>query len=425
MNRFVLRAARVATPTEILDDGFVVVEGGQVGEVGRGRPPSRQEVTDLGDRLIAPGYVDVHVHGGGGAQVNCGSEEQVEASVRRMARFHATHGTTSLVATTVSDDQEALCRGVEGVLAVARSGRTDGGLPGDGRPGDGRPGNGGLGAHVLGSNLEGPWISPARAGAQYVGALRLPSLDELRELVKRSEGTVRLLTIAPELDGAMEVIAAARSLDVVVSIGHTGADYETAVAAFEAGARHATHLFNAMAPIHHRQPGPVAAALNDDRIFLEIIADGVHIHPALISLVAHLAPERLVLVTDAIGATGSPPGRYRLGPVEVLVSEGKAVLADRKETVAGSVLTMDAAVALAVRVAGVPLLTALRAASLHPAQALGEHGKGRLLPGADADMVVLDNDLSLAATIIGGQPAYDPTGLMGGMLPSVVEAPAP
>ncbi|MGH9107284.1 MAG: N-acetylglucosamine-6-phosphate deacetylase, partial [Acidimicrobiales bacterium] len=391
MSGFILSCSRLATPTEMLEDGFVVVDGSSVAEVGRGTPPvSMFPLVDLGDVLVAPGFIDVHVHGGGGSEVNCATREEVEASVRKLVRFHAGHGTTALVATTVSDSPEALRTAVEAVAAVTEGQRSG----------------------VLGTHLEGPWISPRRAGAQFPGALRPPSTAELADLVSRGRGTLRLITMAPELEGALEVIAAARAAGIVVSIGHTDADYETARAAFDAGARHATHLFSAMAPIHHRRPGPVAAALADDRVFLEIIADGVHIHPALISLVAALAPERLVLMTDAIGATGTPPGRHRLGRQEVLVSESRAVLADHQETLAGSVLTMDRAVKIAVGTSGVPLLTALRAASLHPAMVLGERRKGRLERGADADIVVLDEDMAVVATVVGGRVAHDPRGAL-------------
>jgi len=403
---FVLTASRVATPTELLHDGFVVVEGRSVREVGQGSPPQDLfPIVELGETLVAPGFVDVHVHGGGGAQVNCATREEVESSVRKMAQFHATHGTTALVATTVSDSPEALRTAVEGVAAVALA----------------------PGAAVLGSNLEGPWIARSRAGAQFPDALRPPSIAEFHDLVARSQGTLRLVTVAPELDGALQLIAAACAAGVVVSIGHTDADYETATAAFEAGARHATHLFNAMAPIHHRRPGPVAATLADDRVYLEIIADGIHIHPALISLVARVAPERLVLVTDAIGATGTAPGLHRLGPLEVVVKDGRAVLAGHEETVAGSILTMDRAVALAVHVASVPLLIALQAASLHPAMALDESRKGRLTSGADADIVLLDQDLSVISTIVGGEVVYDPTGVLAPLAHEVAlpEVPVP
>ena len=427
MSRYVLRAASVATPYEMLADGFVVVEGGTVAAVGIGPAPAGPgPVIDLGDLLLAPGFVDLHVHGGGGAQVNCATRQEVEASVQQMARFHTAHGTTSLVPTTVSDAPAALATAVEGVAAVARPravvgngkvgphGTHPDGARADGARANGMPGPAAVApiATVLGSHLEGPWISKSKAGAQYPGAIRPPSVVELNDLLERGRGTVRLVTIAPELDGALQLIAAARAAGAVVSIGHTDADYETAFAAFDAGARHATHLFNAMASIHHRRPGPVAAALADERVTLEIIADGVHIHPALIALVANLAPARLVLVTDAIGATGARPGRHRLGPIEVVVSDGRAVLAGQEETVAGSVLTMDRAVALTVHEAGVPLLTALRAASLHPAQALGERAKGRLQPGADADIALLDARLGLVATIVGGEVAHDPTGVL-------------
>ncbi len=437
-SHYVLAAKRLATPNEILEDAFVVVEGGSVREVGRGLPPVGATGVDLGDMLIAPGFIDVHVHGGGGAQVNCATREEVEASVRRMAVFHATHGTTALVPTTVSDSPEALQTAVEGIAAVARTSATGStgttGTTGASAAGPTESGASAtdpsatgqsLGAVVLGSNLEGPWIARSKAGAHFVAALRPPSMAEFDDLVSRAEGTLRVVTVAPELEGALDVIAAAVRAGVVASVGHTDADYATAKAAFDAGARLATHLFNAMAPIHHRRPGPAVAALSDKRVSLEIIADGVHIHPALISLVATVAPERLVLMTDAIGATGTVPGRHRLGPLEVQVANGRAVLVGHEETVAGSVLTMDRALDLAVHIAGVPLLTALQATSLHPARVLGEQRKGRLAPGADADMVVLDEDLALVATIVGGRVVHDPRGLFKSMEMAISEAPRP
>lgn len=391
---FVLSARCVATPTELIDDGFVVVEGATVRDVGRGQPPAGLPgPIALGDVVVAPGLVDLHVHGGGGYDVNCATPEEAEASVREVVRYHSAHGTTALVATTVSDTHEVLANALEGVARVARE-----------------PASG-----VLGTNLEGPWISPRRAGAQYPGAIRHPSLDELSDFLERAEGTLRLLTLAPELPGAMGVIKAATDAGVVVSVGHTDADYATTIAAFDAGAREVTHLFNGMAPLHHRRPGPPGAALSDPRAHLEVVSDGVHLHPAIISLVASVAPGRTVFMTDAIGPAGQPPGRYHLGPLEVIVSEDRAVLADGSGTIAGSVLTMDRAVGFAVNSAGLALTTALQAASLTPATVLGENQKGRLAAGSDADIVVLDHDYHALATIIAGRVAHDPTGLLASL----------
>ncbi len=210
---FVVRASRLATPSQLLADAFVVVQGASVLQVGTGPPPPAYPVVELGDVLMAPGFVDVHVHGGGGYEVNCATADDVARSVREMARFHARHGTTSLLATTVSDSHQALRAALEGVAMVARE-----------------PGTG-----VLGSNLEGPWIAPSRAGAQFPGALRPPSVRQFSELVRCARGTLRLVTLAPELDGAPELIAAAVGAGVVVSVGHTDADYQTAATAFDAG----------------------------------------------------------------------------------------------------------------------------------------------------------------------------------------------
>jgi N-acetylglucosamine-6-phosphate deacetylase len=391
MSRFVISARRVATPSELLQDAFVAVEGATVREVGRGRPPaSAGPVVQLGDVIVAPGFVDLHVHGGGGHDVNRSTPDECARAARRVAAFHARHGTTSLVATTVSDTHEVLLSAVQGIAEVAEE----------------------AGSGVLGTNLEGPFISRVRAGAQYPSALRSPSEREFSQLLERARGTLRLITVAPELPGALQVLRAAASAGVVAAIGHTDADYPTSIAAFDAGARHVTHLFNAMPPLHHRRPGPAGAALADPRVSVEVVSDGAHVHPAVIALVASLVAERLVLVTDAIGPAGAPPGRYHLGPIEVLVSEERSVLADGSGTVAGSVLTMDKAVGFAVNKAGVPLLTALQAASLNPASVLGEKSKGRLAPGADADLVVLDANLRALATVIAGRAVYDPGGLL-------------
>jgi len=391
MAELVIRAARLATPLQLIEDGFVELDQGIIIRIGQGSPPGRQGVVvDLGERLLCPGYLDVHVHGGGGAEVNHARPDEVADALRQLIAFHRGHGTTSLLATTVSDTPDVLRAVLEGVSIAMRD-----------------PGSG-----VLGCHLEGPWISAQRRGAQSLEALRPPSTSELEDLAKLGGGALRLVTMAPELPGAKDVIRLARKLGVVVSLGHTDCDYEAARKAFEAGVTHATHLFNGMPPLHHRHPGPVGAALSDPRVFFEVIADGVHVHPALLGMVAALAPERMVLVTDAIGAAGSPPGHYRLGPIQVVLKEDRVVLAGQEEVLAGSVLTMDKAVAHCVE-AGVPMLVALRAASYNPACSIGEVSRGLLAPGRRADIVVLDAELGVEATLVEGRVVHDPTGLFG------------
>ena len=352
-------------------------------EVGVGSGPTTTTTVDLGDMLIAPGFVDVHVHGGGGAQVNCATREEVEESVGRMARFHATHGTTALLATTVSDSPEALRAAVEGVAAVASA------PPG----GSGPEFEAGAGRARLPPGR--PLDRPFESGGQFVPALRPPSRrPSLTTSWPAANGTVRLVTIAPELEGALELITAARicrrrRLDR--SHRRRLCDDEAAPSMPERATPRTFSTQWRRSTTAGRARSLQLSETSVSRSRSSLTASTYT--PRSIALVATLAPERLVLVTDAIGATGAAPGLHRLGPLEVFVTDGRAVLAGNAETVAGSVLTMDRAVALAVDVARVPLLTALQAASLHPARVLGEHRKGRLIPGADADLVVLDRRL--------------------------------
>jgi N-acetylglucosamine-6-phosphate deacetylase len=389
--------------------------GGRAGGIGvgsatlggpAGPDPGVARVVDLGRRVLTPGSFDVHVHGGDGAQVNVDGD--VTAALTRIARFHARHGTTSLLATTVSDTPERLLR------AVAAAGRIVG-----------RPVAGG--ATIRGIHLEGPWIAPSKRGAHDPQALRPPDVGELRRLADASGGSIRIVTIAPELPGSKALQAAALDLGIEVAIGHTDADYDTTRAAIEAGARHATHLFNAMAPLHHRRPGAVTALLLDDRVTVEVIADLEHAHAAVLALVARCAPGRLVAVSDATPAAGLGPGCYQIGRMEVTVAGGRATLATDADTLAGSVLTMDRAVRNLVAGAGVTFPEAVRAASTTPARAAGcaADGLGSLAPGAPADLVVLEPDLSVAATIVGGRVVFDPNGMLSALTPQGPSGRAP
>ncbi len=371
-----------------------------------GSPEGR--IVSLEDRVLAPGFVDVHVHGGAGLQVNASNADDAEAAVLGIAAFHACHGTTSLVATTVSDTAERLLASVEGVARAAR------------RSVDARASGSAPGARVLGSHLEGPFISPARAGAQDPAQIRPPDLDELAHLLEAGGGTVRIVTLAPELDGADDLVAESIEAGVIVSLGHSDADYECARAAFDTGASHVAHLFDAMAPLHHRAPGLVGAALSDGTVTVEVICDLHHVHPAVVEMVAAAAADRTLLVTDATAAAGMPPGPLTLGPADAVLCGTMVRLASEPGTLAGSALTMDAAVRHAVGRAHLPLESALRAASSVPAQLVRRFaggggagpgtplGIGTIASGAPADLVVLDEGLDAVATVVGGRVVFDP-----------------
>lgn len=404
-----LAADRVVWPDGELEAGVVWIDPGPgtIADVVRGRlgpAGTRPEdvpvrLVELGDRMIAPGFVDIHVHGGAGRQVNGDSPTEVAENVAAIAAFHARHGTTSLLATTVADSPERLAASVSGVARAVRDG----------------PGGG---ARVLGCNLEGPFISPGRAGAQDPASIRPPDVAELCRLLELGDGTVRIVTLAPEVDGAAEVIGECVDQNVTVSLGHTDADFDCSREAFDRGATHVTHLFDAMGPFHHRRPGLVAAALLDPRVTLELICDLHHVHAGAVALAARTAPGRIVLVTDSTGAAGMPSGPYRLGGLDVELTATRVVLASDHSTLAGSVLTMERAVRNFVHAAGVPLVDALSAACALPAtlaMATAGHGpavaQGVLEAGELADLVVIDPHFEVVGTIVGGSVVFDPGGV--------------
>lgn len=374
MTSELLANARLALPTGELRTGWLRVEDGRIVALGEGAAggPAR----DLGGAVLAPGFVDVHVHGAAGA-------EFLDADAGERAailRAHARGGTTALLATTVTASRERLRAAVDALAAA-------------------EPVAGG--AALLGIHLEGPYLCERHRGAQDPEHLRAPDLAELDALL--AAGPVRLVTLAPELPGAPEAIARLVDAGVVASVGHTDATYAQAMAAFDAGARHATHLFNGMRPFHHREPGVIGAALDRDDVTCELICDGEHVAPAAIRLARRVkGVDRTVLVTDAMSATGLGDGEYRIGALPVTVRGGRAELAGTG-TLAGSTLTMGAAVRNAVRLAGLSLGDALRMASATPARVLGlEASKGALARGFDADLVVLDDDLAVTATMVAG-----------------------
>ena len=391
-----LRSARIVTPDGVVA-GEVVVSGGCVesvapvgggGGVGAGvGGDGRGDLVDLGSRWLVPGFIDVHVHGGGGAQCNTTDPGEVAA----VARFHAGHGTTALLATTVAagaDELVGALRAIRGAMGV---------------PGGAGGASGAGGARILGAHLEGPFLAPGSPGAMDPACFVAPDAELWRRLTLAGDGCVALMTLAPELPGAPLLVAELVEAGVVVSLGHSGCGAEDARGAIAAGARSATHVFDAMGPLHHRAPGLVGTVLDDPRVSCELICDGVHVDPVIARLVHRCKGDAGIhLVTDAIAAAGMPDGDYRLGAAAVSVAGGVARGASGK--LAGSTLTMDAAVAGAVRWLGVDVPAAVEMASANPAALLGlEHRCGAIAAGFDADLAVLDEDLAACGTMVAGE----------------------
>lgn len=375
----VLAGAHVVTPDGVLAPGWIRVADGRIAGLGSGSPPAGAEAADLTGRWIFPGFVDIHVHGGGGASFTEGGAEQA----RQAAAFHRAHGSTRIVASLVTAPLDELARRAAMLADLADEGVIDG------------------------IHLEGPFLSHARCGAQDPRYLIDPDVPAFERLLAASRGHVRQITIAPELPGAVALIRAAVEAGVVAAAGHSDATAQATAAGIDAGVTHATHLFNGSRPLDHREPGPPGALL-DRRVTCEVIADGTHLHDMTIRLIWRAAgPGKMVLVTDAMGAAGMPDGRYRLGPQEVVVSGGVARLAEGLPgagSIAGSTATMAHCVRRALREVQLPVLDVAAAASTTPARVVGLDAEtGALRPGLAADLVVLDADLRLTAVMARGQ----------------------
>ena len=395
----VLRSRRIITPGGVVD-GEVVVADGRIAGVaagsGSGAAPGSVAASggmvDLGDRWLAPGFIDTHVHGGAGAQFNTVDVDEVAAA----ARFHAGHGTTALLATLLPAPVDELVASLRAIASASGPGAAS-------EAGGAR--RAGAAPTILGAHVEGPFLSPARPGALDPGQFRPPDAGVLRRLLAAAPGTVRMMTLAPELPGALELIAALRAAGAVASLGHSDASFAQATAALDAGATSATHLFNAMRLFHHRDPGLLGAALDAPTCSAELIADGIHVGPVAMRLAFRACGAAGIrLITDATAAAGMPDGNYRLGARGVTVVAGEARLGSEPgAALAGSTLTMDAAVAGAVRFLGLEVPGAVALASAVPARVLGiDDRKGAITPGQDADLVVLDDDLHARGSMAGG-----------------------
>ena len=374
----VIHSARIIDRGEVVDDGWVRFADGEI--VGRGTGTtweSADETIDAAElagpgAVLTPGFVDIHGHGGAGAAFDDGEE-----AIRTGRALHRAHGTTRAVISLVTAPLDDLARSV---ATIADLMETD--------------------ADILGTHLEGPFLDPAHHGAHEPSLLRAPAADDVARLLEAGRGTVRQVTIAPELPGGLDAIRQIVAAGSAAAVGHTSADATMAVAAFEAGASILTHAFNAMPGIHHRAPGPVLAAAADHRVILEAIADNVHLDPHVIKLIFDSAPGRVALITDAMAAAGSADGHYDLGAVSVTVENGVA-RADDTGSIAGSTLTQDVALRRAVD-AGAVLPEAVRALTETPARAIGRDAVlGSLRAGMTADAVLLDAELRVARVWVG------------------------
>ena len=366
----VLAAKRVVDADGERPDAWVCVDGDTIVEVGAGAVPAGAVRADV----LLPGFVDLHCHGGGGASFTSADPDQIA----RAAATHRAHGTTTMHASLVSAGYDNLIAQIRALIPFVDDGT------------------------LRGIHLEGPWISPSYCGAHDPLLLRDPDPAEVVRVLDAGEGRIRMVTLAPERPGALDAIRLIVGAGAIAAIGHTAADGDIARAAVDAGATVATHLFNAMPPLLHRDAGPVGVLLADSRVTCEVIGDGVHLEPDVVALALSAAHGRGALITDAMSAAGAGDGDYRIGPLDVVVRDGVARLRDGG-SLAGSTLLMDSAVRRAVRLADRSLDQASIAASLAPARAMGLADRGLLAVGHRADVVALDDDLRVMRVLRGGE----------------------
>lgn len=376
----------IITPFQLLEDRIIIIEKGKIIAITDKKEGiailKNAEIIKAKDKFVVPGYIDIHVHGGGGSDVMDGEYE----AIKQVATTHSRFGTTVFLPTTMAMTKDKIIKSLKSIHEAR--------LKGTGT------------AEILGIHLEGPYINPEKKGAQKKEDIKKVSVEEFLEFNQASGNLIRLVTIAPEMPGAIGLIKYLYKQGIIASVGHSNATYIQTRAGIQAGLSHVTHTFNAMRGVHHREPGVIGAALTSPELTVEVIADGIHVHPIVLKMLTQIKDgEKIVLITDAMRAAGFKEGTYDLGGQEVIVTQGQAKF--KNGTLAGSVLTMDKAVKNMVTKVGIPLPKAIQMASYNPAKCLGiDDKKGSLELYKDADIVILNKNLETELTMVAGKVVY-------------------
>ncbi|MBS7634244.1 N-acetylglucosamine-6-phosphate deacetylase [Candidatus Bathyarchaeota archaeon] len=379
---FAIRAGTILTPNRILKEAYIAVEDDRIVNVSGEKPKDAREVYRYDEHIVSPGFVDIHTHGSFGVDTTYSSSREI----LDLSKILPSTGVTSYFPSIMTESPEQMKDAIRNIREALES-----------------KNNGS--SKILGTHLEGPYLNPAMCGAQPKEHIRKPSLEEFNEFYKLSGGTLKRITVAPEIDGGIEFIKdAVRKFEVKVSLGHTDATYEQTIKAIEAGASIITHLYNGMRGFHHREPGIVGAALTEN-VYVEVIVDFIHLHPATVNLVMKCkGSNRTILVTDSISGAGLGDGVYKLGSRAVTIKDGVARLSDG--ALAGSMLTMIGAVQNAVK-SGMPLRDAVKMAALTPCNAMGIKDSGKIVRGCKADFIVLDKQMRITDAFIDGRRCED------------------
>jgi len=376
----------IITPFRLLEDRIIIIEKGKIIAITDKKEDltilKNVEIIEAQNKFIVPGYIDIHVHGGGGSDVMDGEYE----AIKQVATIHSRFGTTAFLPTTMAMTKDKIIKSLKSIHEAR--------LKGTGT------------AEILGIHLEGPYINPEKKGAQKEEDIKKVSVEEFLEFNQASGNLIRLVTIAPEMPGAIDFIRWLHQQGIIVSVGHSNATYKQVQEGIQAGLSHVTHIFNAMRGLHHREPGVVGAALSSPKLTVEVIADDIHVHPIVIKILIGVKEDKqVVLVTDAIRAAGINEGIYSLGGQKIIVKQGQARLTSG--VLAGSVLTMDKAVKNLVTKVGISLPKAIQMASFNPAKCLGiDDKKGSLEINKDADIVILNKNLETELTMVAGKVVY-------------------